>query len=254
MAELKDPKGPTAPPCTCVGAMDDETRIRFDERRRIAREIHDELGPVLATIRLTVGEIEMLDDHESCPAIVERLDAALAAAIDDVRRLTFELRRPPGDAETNCGRDHEVATAVVDVFDELREMVAWVTASGGIPCELRGDEGPWAMPVDRAHAICRSVRELLLNTVRHSRARDSSVTFEGGQDRLLIVVEDDGIGLKSPRSALGSGLAIVAERIRGIGGAVWSDPRHGGCRFFLLVPDGQVVPNGHVASASSETV
>lgn len=218
------------------GSLDDESEIRFDERLRIAREIHDEIGPTLATLRLTVGLLEMVDDHASCPTIAERLDATVAAAIDDVRRLTFELRRPPGDAETTAGRDGEVSAAPVDLLDGLRELVAWVTTSGGIPCELRAAADPLEMSVDSAHAIHRAVRELLVNTVRHSGASAASVTLEPRHDRLRVVVEDDGIGLEPSGGASGSGLAIVAERIGELGGTVWSDLRDGGCRFVLVVP------------------
>lgn len=208
----------------------DEAGIRADERRRIARDLHDDLGQRMAAIRLSVGELMEADDR-SLVDVAERIDVALAEAIECVRTLTFELRNHPDERNGEDSMELDIAT-------ELRTLTAWSTTLSGIACTVSVSAPPPRIAGARGRSVCLAVRELLVNVMRHSRATSAIVTIEGSPDRIRIVVEDDGVGIPvaplEPTS--GSGLGIVAERISDIGGVMWSDPLHRGHRVVLVVP------------------
>ena len=202
-----------------------ETAIE-EERRRIAREVHDELGQALTALRL---ELALLGDglaaDAAATARLAAMDGLIAKTIDSVRRIAYELR--PG------------------VLDSLGLLAAieWQTREferrSGIRCELALPEREPEVAPARATALFRIFQEVLTNIARHAGATQVDVGVAIAMGNLLIEVDDDGRGFdpSSPEAAESLGLLGMRERAAEFGGLVslHSEPGRG-TRVTLALP------------------
>ena len=189
-----------------------------EERRRLRRDLHDGLGPVLSSAVLGVSRAHHLlaSRPEAAAAQLEQLTALLQEAVSDVRRLVYELRPPALDE-----------LGLVRALDEHARSLGHFTVVG-----------PEVMPPLRAAvevAAYRIAMEAMTNTVRHARADhgEVTITLDGG---LHVEVEDDGVGLPHGYRA-GVGIASMRERAAELGGTcqVATGP-HGGTVVRAWLP------------------
>ena len=167
---------------------------RAEERRRLRRELHDGLGPLLAALRLEVDA-----DARADPVRVRRL---VDDAVAEVRRISRDLRPPDLDDAGLPGA--------------LRRLAARVAAPGGLEVAVEVPEAPLELPAAVEVAAYRIAGEALTNAVRHANARRLTVTLRLGDDGLRLEVCDDGIGIGSGQP--GVGLRSMRERACEVGG------------------------------------
>ncbi len=196
---------------------------REEERRRLRRDLHDELAPTLAALGLsaaTVGEL-IESDPKQATAANEKLRTALRDTVGDVRRLAYDLRPQALD---DLGLVEAVKERAVRFGPEPRVTVE----ATGLPDTL-----PAAIEV----AAYRIVQEALMNVSRHADASTCNVRLAcTGSRALEVEVTDDGIGLPdSPRS--GVGLRSMRERAAELGGSceIWR-AAPSGTRVFARLP------------------
>jgi len=183
---------------------------REEERRRVAREIHDELGQVLTHVRL---ELAWLRDHPSMPGAetASRLGSLVTTvdgAIGSLRRIVTDLRPPVLDE----------AGLVAAVEWQCRSF----TDRSRVPCVLRlelSDEEAAGIGPGPSAALFRILQESLTNVARHARAHEVEVTLGTTDGRALLRVRDDGTGLPAHASG-GLGIAGMRERALVHGGSV----------------------------------
>jgi signal transduction histidine kinase len=205
---------------------------REEERRRLRRDLHDDLAPSLAALGLTAAAAEELlaSDREDAAAAIARLRASIRAAVGDVRRLVYDLRPPTLD---------ELGFA--EAVRECAARSAERAPSGPrVTVDLPAALPP--LPAAVEVAAYRIVQEALTNVVRHAAARTCVVRvgcIEG--DRLLVEVADDGVGLPGQRRA-GVGLHSMRERAAELGGAciVERVSAAGGTRVSAWLPLGSI--------------
>lgn len=202
-----------------------ETAIE-DERRRMAREVHDELGQALTALRLELALLgEGLPADPAVAARIAAMDALIGRTVDSVRRIAYELR--PG------------------VLDSLGLLAAieWQTREferrSGIRCELALPEREPEVEPARATALFRIFQEILTNIARHAGATQVDVGVTAAVGNLLIEVDDDGRGFDpaSPEAAASLGLLGMRERAAEFGGLVGIHSEPGrGTRITLALP------------------
>ncbi len=191
---------------------------REEELRRLRRDLHDGLGPLLAGAALSVEVARdgvLADTHPDDPqgGRLHRLLAdaagALRSAITEIRELVYGLRPPALD-------DLGLAAAVRNLFPAP-------------PFELTVSLEPdrAALPAAVEVAAYRIAQEGLTNIARHAEATRAVVTFRVEPGRAIVTVEDDGVGLGATRPA-GVGLASMRERAAELGGRVSVAERPGG--------------------------
>jgi two-component system, NarL family, sensor histidine kinase UhpB len=185
---------------------------REEERARVARELHDELGQVLTSLKLEfMWLVDQLRNNEPKPGIqlVNRLQSSIGlieVSIQSVRQISTDLR-----------------PAVLDHLG-LREAIQWAAtkfeARTGIRCRLA-----WALkyePADRTQelAMFRILQEALTNVVRHAHAGAVRISVRERGRMLTLTIRDNGRGItKAERSRVESiGLLGMAERARLLGG------------------------------------
>ncbi|MCB0040288.1 MAG: sensor histidine kinase, partial [Caldilinea sp.] len=177
---------------------------REEERRRLRRDLHDGLGPVLASQGLKLAAARQLIREK--PEVAERLlDEVMRqgeATVTEVRRLVYALRPPTLDelGLVEAIREH------VDTAGSGADLQIVVIAPDTLP------EIPAAIEV----AAFRIVQEALNNVIRHARAHRCSITI-ALDDALHIAIEDDGIGLTA-NARSGVGLHSMRERALEVGG------------------------------------
>jgi signal transduction histidine kinase len=178
---------------------------RLDERRRVARELHDRLGEVL-TVGLRRLDLEEITGTEIAPGQSAIAREVLVEAMRRLRLVTSGLRDEPATS---------FEKAVVDFLNR-------VCADGDVHLVVIGDE-TWASPeiVDEAFLI---TREALRNALTHAAPQSVLVGVEVTRRELRAWVDDDGVGFacgddtESP--AVGTGLATMRERAALLGGTL----------------------------------
>jgi signal transduction histidine kinase len=165
------------------------------ERRRLARELHDETGQALTSILLGLKQLE----GKEAPEAVRALRELVVATLQDVRRLAVELRPKVLDD-----------FGLVPALERLTQGFAEHT---GISADLEASGLTERPPVEVETAIYRIVQESLTNVVKHAQASNVSVVVTRGDGRIKAVIEDDGTGFE-PETAGGEGIGLVGMRER----------------------------------------
>jgi signal transduction histidine kinase len=175
------------------------------ERRRLARELHDETGQALTSILLGLKALEdKLDDAGSRAAAAE-LRELVVTTLQDVRRLAVELRPSALD-------DFGLVAA-------LERLSASFSDQTGIEIDFETALVAERLPAEVETALYRIVQESLTNVVKHARARRVSILLARKNGAIKAVIEDDGQGFDPAASpSAGFGLVGMRERLALLGG------------------------------------
>ncbi len=176
---------------------------REEDRRRIRRDLHDGLGPVLGGVamRLDAAGNAVAVDPDRATVLIKQARTEVSDALTDVRRLVHGLRPPALD-------DLGLLAAVEQQADRLRTDSFAVTVEAA--------ELP-PLPAAAEVAAFRIASEALANVVRHAEAGRAAVRFVATGTDLLVEVIDDGRGIAADRAA-GVGLVSIRERTAELGG------------------------------------
>lgn len=185
---------------------------REEERRRLRRDLHDGLGPSLASLLLEARVLRRLiaDDPAAAEALAADMQTDIRTTIDDIRRVVHELRPPALDDLGLVAALNLMATRIGHIDNGgASELHVTVDAPTDLP----------VLPAAVEVAAYRIAQEALTNVVYHARARRATVRLgiDGG---LHIEVSDDGVGFSGGREG-GIGLQSMRERAAELGGT-WS--------------------------------
>ena len=197
---------------------------REDDRRRIRRDLHDGLGPVLSGVamRLDAARLATAADPDKARDLIATSRTDISGALADVRRLVHDLRPPALD-------DLGLLVALEQQADRLQ---------GGTDFEILA-EGTDNLPAAVEVAAYRIVSEALTNVARHAGAARCSVRLVGGDRALEIWVRDDGRGIPSDVVS-GVGLRSLRERAEELGGQCEvTCPGDGGTMVWAWLPYGR---------------
>ena len=175
---------------------------REEERRRLRRDLHDGVGATLAGVRLQVETARDLVTDPAARGLLVSAAAGVAAAVDDVRAITDDLRPAALD-------DLGLAAGLRGLADRMATPGTAVGVSADLPERL-----PAAVEV----ACYRIAAEALANAVRHAGARQVDLRASATPDLVTLCVEDDGSGLPDRPRRGGLGLESMRQRAEEIGG------------------------------------
>jgi signal transduction histidine kinase len=201
---------------------------REEERRRLRRDLHDDLAPTLATLGLTASTAADLipTKPETAATLVKELQTEIRATVANIRRLVYDLRPPTLDELGLLAAVRERAAQYSNAPDGFHVTVE-------APAELP------ALPAAVEVAAYRIVQEALENVSKHSQARECTIRF-ANQNRLEIEVTDEGIGLP-PNLTPGIGLRSMRERAEELGGScVIERGANRGTRVLACLPIGEI--------------
>jgi signal transduction histidine kinase len=194
------------------------------ERRRLARELHDETGQALTSILLGLKALEERSKDPASRAATEELRELVVSTLQDVRRLAVELRPSALDD-----------FGLVAALERLAESFAEQT---GISVDFQTALADERLPEEVETALYRIVQESLTNVVKHAQARRVSILLARKDGAVKAVVEDDGQGFDpAEQTDDGYGLMGMRERLALLGGRLEVESGHdGGTTIAAEVP------------------
>jgi signal transduction histidine kinase len=199
--------------------------VREEEKSRLARDIHDELGGILVGAKMDVAWAAQRC-KASLPEAAEKLNRALTILDEGVemkRRIIEELRPTLLD---NLG-----------LAPALDWQIRQTCERAGLKCDLNLGEPD--LPVDVSIALYRIVQEALTNIVKYAKARTVSVELLRDDEGLTLIVRDDGIGLPAgvETNRLSHGIIGMRQRVRALNGRFRISGRPGiGTTIEVFVP------------------
>ncbi len=197
-----------------------------DERRRIARELHDRLGSLLFTAKLHYRQVQksiasLKAEQERAYSEVNNL---LDEAVDEVRRISHDL--------------YEGSLAKFGFRTALKQLIEAIMAANPLKITF-DDEGITNNAYkDFERNLYRIMQELLSNSLKHSEAESISIRVSQKEDTFMLTYRDDGKGmdLDKAEKADGIGLQNIKDRVNEIGGAMELEGKPGlGFKFKLTI-------------------
>jgi PAS domain S-box-containing protein len=201
--------------------LDRLIRAREEERRTIARELHDDLGQRIASYAITLSHLKQKPPAD--PAILKnRLSVLETEAMglgDAIRSLSHQLH--PAALE-HLGLPSALRTLCADMTRHHRDLHLFAEA----------DEIPEKISPDASLALYRIAQETVLNITRHARASIARIRLKRGDGELTLTIEDNGVGFdveKTREAKQGLGLISIEERVRCLSGklSISSRPTQG---------------------------
>jgi len=202
------------------------------ERKKIAQELHDDVGQMLQSMKMNLdrirrnlsGEPTRIEDTKDWLIDTEKL---LSQTIDDIRTLTFDLR-----------------PSMLDDFgliSTLRWYMEDFTKRSNIQVVLKGKEEKYRFPLEIEINLYRIIQEALTNVAKHSKAAEVTIFLSQKDSTAILSVKDNGVGfdvatiLSSPHK--GMGVFNMKERVNLLGGSfeIISHP-HKGTRVNVKIP------------------
>lgn len=177
-------------------------RTQEEERKRIAENLHNGLGQLLYSVKLSLEQVDLQEEGQQ--KILQQAQHLLAAAIRESRRISHELM--PSILE-----DFGLQVAIQDVCEQFNKSVAF-------KCDLIGL--PHKMDKYIEIAIYRIVQELVINIIKHAQATAASVKIMLEQNFIYVVVKDNGRGFDtSVRERRGIGLNTIQDKVKLLNGS-----------------------------------
>ena len=192
------------------------------ERRRLARELHDQTGQELTSVLLGLKAVEEAKSGAERAEALAAVREQVVETLHDVRRLAVELRPKALDD-----------FGLVPALERLRDTFAEQTGMR-VDLESRIRE---RLPTDVETALYRIVQEALTNVVKHARATAVSIVLAPKDRAVTALIEDDGRGFTPDGSGEGLGLLGMGERLALFGGRLKIESSHGaGTTIVAEVP------------------
>lgn len=201
--------------------------VREEERKSIAREVHDELGHALTALKMEVSWVtrRLEDRDEQFSERAAGMNTLIDQTIATVRRISTALRPPVLD---DLGLDAAIEWLAQDYQGRT-----------DIKTRVRLPENPDQIRSSRASSVFRIVQEALTNVARHSNASEVEISWTQDNNNIELVIADNGKGFTTSQDQPGSGFGLLGmtERARDLGGALKLDSSPGrGTRVRLKFP------------------
>jgi signal transduction histidine kinase len=196
------------------GSREQLVLAREEERRRIRRDLHDGLGPTLASLRLQLSALRHIVGHNpDAERLIDELRADVRSATAEIRRLVYDLRPP-----------------MLDEFGLLGALHNLNLTSEGLERSIDAPAELPPLPAAVEVAIYRIAAEALHNTARHAHATHCAIRLALHGDTVALTVADNGRGLP-PHYLPGIGHRSMQERAAELGGsvAIANGPTGGTC-------------------------
>lgn len=218
----------TKPVLPVFDQTDHGIRILEEERRRIARDLHDGPTQVLTNISMKLEILKMMidSDPEMAKNQVEQLHKRVGEVVSEIRHLIYDLR--------------PIAVDEVGLLEATQSICTQLQQNWNLPITLRVEnniESKFVAPAKQV-ALYRLIQEILNNMKKHAKANHIEVEFVRSGEKLLITITDDGVGFDPNYIPPGHyGLIGMKERALYLGGTLDIDSVIGqGSKFTIRVP------------------
>jgi len=174
-----------------------------EERARIARDLHDDLGQKLAVVAMGLDHLAMRDERRHVPKPAE-LKEQVDRIANDLHRLSHAL--------------HPSQLHMLGLVDAIDGCCREISSQRNLTIEFTHVHVPAIVAPEISLCLYRIVQEALSNIVRHSGATSASITLSGNSEHIALQVADCGKGFLPDPAREGLGLVSMRERVRHLGG------------------------------------
>jgi signal transduction histidine kinase len=200
-----------------------EITIRENERKRIAGDLHDSLGPLLSAVKLNIGNVEVRDPGDQ--QVLDKTGTYLDEIIGSLRRISYDLL--PGTLERK------------GLLEAIREFIGQVKNKQSVNIQLYVVKEISVSKEKEIH-IFRMIQEIVHNTIKHAQANNLQIGFSEEGGYLLCLTKDDGKGFDKEKVMSGShglGLRSLESRCEILNGILTLDSMPGaGTNYFIKIP------------------
>jgi len=217
--------------------------LRDEERRRLARDLHDSVGQLLAgaTMNVSILTMQVAAEDQKTSALLAEVSKLLEQSVKEIRTISYLLHPPLLDE--------------IGLLSALRWYVAGFAERSQITVDLEMPEDLGRFRRELELAVFRIVQETLTNVHRHSGSANAKITLVRSSRQLRMKVEDSGRGMPLPlhtdigakRNAPGVGISGIRERVRQLGGQMQIRSGSSGTVVEILFP----VEDGAIATSSA---
>ncbi len=214
-----------------LGAAAEATREQ--EKSRIARELHDELGQALTMMRMDVAwcKANLATAHASAPAKLERMETLLKTTVAATRRISSDLRPLMLDD--------------LGLVPALEWLAQNMSQRAGVACAFSIDNPAISLPPAHSTAVFRIVQEALTNIAKHAHATEAGIAVRRDGDAIEIAITDNGVGFApdDPRKPESFGLMGMRERTSLLRGSAAIESAPGaGTKIVVRLPLAPAAP------------
>ena len=200
--------------------------VREEEKRAIARELHDDMGASLTSLSMHMeGAYPLLPGDAQWTARKAKIQTLLRSLVTTTRRIQTELRPTMLDL-------FGIKAAIHELTDDFRQR-------SNISCEVSLPDEDIAISHKLEITVYRMLQEMLNNVVKHAQATQVDIILDVDEDRVALTVRDNGVGMPAQRQDRPGtyGLRGLQERAAFLGGAVRVAPgRNGGTVVSVELP------------------
>lgn len=193
------------------------------ERKRLAGELHDHLGSVMATIKVNLNGLENVADLSRKPINqwYNRTNDLVSKAYEDIRSLSHQL---------NMGISKEFG-----LISALESLKTTLNQTGKIKVHLSTFVRHRVLSGEFEISIYRFIQELVSNVLRHAKAGNLYIYLTHHEDHINVMVEDDGVGFDIDQYRDGIGLSNIKETIDKMDGSIEIDSQQGSARTVVII-------------------
>jgi signal transduction histidine kinase len=200
-----------------------EITIRENERKRIAGDLHDSMGPLLSAVKLNISSVDI--QHPEDKVVLEKTAKYLDEIIGSMRRISYDLL--PHTLERR------------GLVEAVREFVSQVNLKQTIDIQLFVVK-EIAVPKEKEIHIFRMIQEIVHNTLKHAHARTLQIGMSEESGHLLFLTKDDGKGFDKEKELSrtnGLGLKSLESRCEILNGILSLESKPGaGTNYFIKIP------------------
>ncbi|SFW19380.1 sensor histidine kinase [Chitinophaga sancti] len=202
-----------------------EITILENERKRIAADLHDSMGPLLSTIKLNINSVQVNDEHD------KMVIAKSGTYIDDVIRGLRQI-------------SHNLLPATLErkgLVDALHEFIRQVSVKAQLDIRFH-TSGQISIPPEKEIHVFRIIQEITHNTLKHAKATQLQIVLSREDGFFLVLVKENGVGFDVGRvkaESTGLGMKSLAIRTDILNGSLVIESVLGqGTNYFIKIPVG----------------
>lgn len=195
-----------------------------DERKRIAQDLHDELGAVLSIARMHIVQIQEDEGNNNLKTGLQQACTLTESALATMRRISHELMPPQLEQ--------------FGLIKTLRAIATQTNEARQIEMELIADDDSQRWPVSVERGLYRVCMEMVNNTIKHANAKHIQIQLNQNQEYILFTYTDNGRGLPENYTA-GQGFRNIEARVNILGGTFHINNYVSGFSASLQIPVNQ---------------
>jgi signal transduction histidine kinase len=204
-------------------ALNQAVAAQEEERKRLSRELHDEIGQALTSLLIRYKVIQAENDIQAIHYQLNSLRSLTSRTIRGLRRLALDLRPTALD-------DLGIIAALQWYVQQCREY-------SKIPIQFSCTNLPNRLPAEVEVVLYRVAQEGVTNAIRYSHAKQIDVKLEPGENSVRLIICDDGRGFDPKTQAKGIGLIGIRERVELLKGSTVLETRPGaGTQLYVEIP------------------